>query len=113
MRERIKGEPDQDAEPCKAKTLKDRVRAWMVKPEVLDAKKHWLENGRVAISGLLWGDARDPEDVPIKQKGKGRASAKKATKRQRTDKAGVGTAVRAKMAELTGGIDPELVFDGL
>ncbi|KAJ7120570.1 hypothetical protein C8R43DRAFT_900610, partial [Mycena crocata] len=60
--------PPVNAEPPVARALKNRIRAWQVKPELLTENPHWIGR-RVASNGIAWGDAEDPvEEMQIKRK---------------------------------------------
>lgn len=64
-------------EPVRARMLKTRLRAWMIKPEVLAANPHWFRSGRVAPNGKAWGDAEDPvEELSTAARGKASKSVK-------------------------------------
>ncbi|TFK78563.1 hypothetical protein K466DRAFT_507111, partial [Polyporus arcularius HHB13444] len=110
MRERFHGEPKTNAKPPKAKVLKNRVRVWMIRPELLEDGKNadWLEERRVARNGIAWGDAEDPvEEEPAKRKESTQGGRK--VKHVRVDTSGV-DAARVRVSEITNGIDPELIF---
>ena len=53
--------------PPKTKELKYRVHTWMVKKTLLETNPEWLSSGRVAFSGVAWGEV-EPES---KKKRKG------------------------------------------
>ncbi|EJF67326.1 hypothetical protein DICSQDRAFT_165150 [Dichomitus squalens LYAD-421 SS1] len=66
MVERVLGADLEKIKPPKAQ-LKYRVRAWMVKDEILQANPDWMESRRVARNGKLWGDEEDPvEDLRLR-----------------------------------------------
>ncbi|KAL7283632.1 hypothetical protein ACG7TL_003068 [Trametes sanguinea] len=66
---RVRGEELRDSVPPRAKTVKNRVREWQIKPERLQQNPGWLTSGRVSTNGRLWGDAEDPVDEePRKRK---------------------------------------------
>ncbi|EJF66371.1 hypothetical protein DICSQDRAFT_34653, partial [Dichomitus squalens LYAD-421 SS1] len=67
MKERVLGTDLEKVKPPKAR-LKNRVRAWMVKADVLEANPNWMESGRVARNGTLWGEEEDPVEEPVKRK---------------------------------------------
>ena len=110
MTERIEGPAVEDAKPVQAQKLKYRIRAWMVKDEVLEAHPDWYEAKRVAKNGVLWGDDEDSVEEPAKRKR--RAHGGGTMKRPRVDTSAI-EAARARIAEVTNGIDPDLIFDGL
>ncbi|KAI0364457.1 hypothetical protein BV20DRAFT_1005687 [Pilatotrama ljubarskyi] len=68
---RVRGDVIVNAVPPKAKVLKNRLRAWQVKPELLDKHPEWLTSGRVAANGTLWGEAEDPVDMEPKKRKEG------------------------------------------
>ncbi|KAF8997091.1 hypothetical protein BDQ17DRAFT_1248961, partial [Cyathus striatus] len=49
------------AVPPISKMLLNHIRAWQVKPELLEENKHWIGQ-HVAPSGIVWGDEKDPVD---------------------------------------------------
>lgn len=113
MTERIRGEPLLNAKPPQAKSLATRIRAWQVDAAILDAHPHWYEDGRVAASGIAWGDAEDPKEVEVvKRKGKTVLAGGRGAKRPRVDRTGVESAY-ARIAEVSGGIHPDLIFADL
>ncbi|KAH9946900.1 hypothetical protein B0H21DRAFT_822396 [Amylocystis lapponica] len=100
---RVRGPVQVSAVPAKAKSLKNRLRAWQIKPEVLAENPHWLTSKRVARSGKAWGDTEDPTDDEETRREAGKN--KRATKRPRRatiDKAGVNQS-EARLKALTGG----------
>ncbi|THH10454.1 hypothetical protein EW146_g8368 [Bondarzewia mesenterica] len=48
--------------PLKVYSLKDRIRAWQVKPEVLAENPQLFRVGRVVKSGDLWDDQGEPTE---------------------------------------------------
>lgn len=74
MKKRVKGPINVDAVPPVTKSLKNRVRAWMVKPELLEAHPEWLTRGRVAANGIAWGEEEPEEQESVRRK-KRKASA--------------------------------------
>jgi hypothetical protein len=63
MKNRKDGPVLKDAEPPNARLLKNRIRKWQVRPELLEANPHWL-GSRIAENGVAWGDVTDPVDEP-------------------------------------------------
>jgi len=61
MKGRKLGPPLENVVPPKARSLKNRIRKWQVKAELLDENPHWGD-GRVAPNGKAWGDEEDPVD---------------------------------------------------
>jgi len=47
-------------DPPVGNTLKTKLRAWQVKPELRHNNPHWLVTQRVLANGIAWGDAEDP-----------------------------------------------------
>lgn len=68
MKKRVKGPINADAMPPIAKSLKNRVRAWMVKPELLEAHPEWMTKGRVAANGVSWGEEELEEQESVRPK---------------------------------------------
>ncbi|KAI0370387.1 hypothetical protein BV20DRAFT_944167, partial [Pilatotrama ljubarskyi] len=108
MTTRVPGEEKQKVEPARARTLKTRLRAWMIKHEAMTANPHWMTSGRVASSGKAWGDAEDPVDVVTK--GKGKAGGNLGVKFRRTEETADVKAARERYAQLTEGRDVEAMF---
>lgn len=106
---RIRGEVIEDFEPPKTKTLATRIRAWMVKPELLAANPHWFTHGQVAPNGTLWGDAEDP--VEDEEAGKKRhLNIVGSRKRARTIDGRELATLQAQAAEELDGADVEELF---
>lgn len=59
---RIRGAADPNATPTMARELSTRIRAWQVNPSVLTDHPQWFRSKMVAISGIAWGDEKDPEE---------------------------------------------------
>ncbi|PCH37276.1 hypothetical protein WOLCODRAFT_83940, partial [Wolfiporia cocos MD-104 SS10] len=74
---RIHGTEIRNAVPLVAKHLENRIRAWKVKSSALEANLHWFTKGRVAHSGILWGNTEDPEEnsAPKRKRQSGVAAA--------------------------------------
>lgn len=93
----------------------------MVKPELLLQNPDWFESGRVAHSGVAWGEDLEPKELTKdrKGKGKGKASTEKLVIRLRRPRADDGeastsaiTAAQAKIGEILGGVDDaDMLFD--
>ena len=91
----------------------------MVKPELLLQNPDWFESGRVAHSGVAWGEDLEPKELTKDRKGKGKASTEKLVIRLRRPRADDGeastsaiTAAQAKIGEILGGVDDaDMLFD--
>jgi hypothetical protein len=59
------GEPREKLPP-RTKTLDGRARRWMVDVAWLKANIDADEPGRLAESGIAWGDREDPEDTEVR-----------------------------------------------
>ncbi|KDQ09802.1 hypothetical protein BOTBODRAFT_178717 [Botryobasidium botryosum FD-172 SS1] len=70
--------PPKDTEPCQGGLVANRIRTWMVKPELLAQHPEWLTSGLVVTSGEAWGEPEPVDDV----KGKGRKVQVTAKKRE-------------------------------
>ncbi|TBU42320.1 hypothetical protein BD309DRAFT_192463 [Dichomitus squalens] len=110
MVERVMGTDLERIKPPKA-LLKNRVRAWMVKDDVLERNRDWLEGRRVARDGKLWGEEDDPVEDTVKRK-KDRQGGGRKAKRPRADTSAI-EAAHARVAKVTGGIHPDFIFDAL
>ncbi|KAG2346336.1 hypothetical protein BDR05DRAFT_945914 [Suillus weaverae] len=78
MKKHVKGPINVDAVPLVAKSLKNRVRAWMVKPELLEAHPGWMTRGHVAANGIAWGEEELEEQESVQcKKRKARPSTAK------------------------------------
>ncbi|KAF8155450.1 hypothetical protein B0H34DRAFT_798636 [Crassisporium funariophilum] len=97
------GPPKKDSEPP-------------VKPELLEANPHWF-SGRVAISGIAWGDSEDPEEDEGKAGEKQKASAHisgEAKKRKRPTSSKVKEELEKAghtLEKLTGGGEIDAMFN--
>jgi len=86
MKARKLGPPLENAVPPKARTLRNRIRKWQVKAELLEENPHWESSGHVATNGIAWGDEEDPVDdekVVDEKKRKAEGSGGQIKKRRR------------------------------
>ncbi|TFK48360.1 hypothetical protein OE88DRAFT_1810278 [Heliocybe sulcata] len=74
MTRRVRG-TIKECDPPAAKHIRNKIRVWQVKPELLDQNKHWLENGRIVASGIAWGDDADPVEADERDMGRKRGSS--------------------------------------
>ncbi|RDB19450.1 hypothetical protein Hypma_013500 [Hypsizygus marmoreus] len=100
------------AEPPVARNLANRIRAWQVKPEILEKNPHWMGT-RIAMSGIAWGDAEDPQDEKTDRKRGGIMEDPKVKKIRRLNSAGGKRVEKAneKLASLLGDGELENMFD--
>lgn len=114
---RIRGTAYQNAEPPKAKKLKNKIRIWQVRPALLDENPHWVSTARVVGNGVAWGDAEDPVDVELentKEKMNQKVMrvsvdlTKKRKMRGGDEQPGKG---KARMAEILDGEDEDALFE--
>ncbi|CAL1697094.1 unnamed protein product [Somion occarium] len=80
---RIRGTEITDAVPPKTKSVKIRVREWMVKPELIEKHPEWLTSRRVANNGKLWGEETDPEEEQLKNETLAQADKERSIKKVR------------------------------
>lgn len=109
MAERVKSEPNPNAEPCKAKLLKFRLRTWQINADYLDKNPHWIGK-RVAKSGAAWGEEEPPVDDIVQKRKKGTESSdvEKPKKRKKAVKGGAkGKELKARVEAM----DVEGLFD--
>ncbi|GBE83135.1 hypothetical protein SCP_0501820 [Sparassis crispa] len=107
---RIRGAEKKDSVPPKAKNFKSQIRAWQVKQELLDVNEHWFTSGRVAKSGMAWGDPEDPEpESEKKRKHNGEGSKRGKGKKRAIDRSAAEKS-RAELDELLNGEDMNAVL---
>lgn len=109
MTARKKG-PDIKGPPIVSRSLGTRIRAWQVKPELLEDNSHWMGR-RVTTNGIAWGDAEDPvEEKPTgKKQGKGDEEGVPKKRRRLVSANGVAASEQA-VEKLLGGDDMESLF---
>jgi len=74
----IRSNEKKKGDPPLSQTLATRVRSWMVRTELLLQNPDWFESGRVAHSGMAWGEEEEePKELVKDRKGKGKAGSKK------------------------------------
>lgn len=117
MTNRVRGEVCTGSKPAPAKKLKNRIRIWQVRPELLEANPHWISTGLVATNGVLWGDESDPVDVEeekakekVKSAKRVRISIQGKRKRKR-EVEGAESSARARAESILDGRDEEAIFN--
>jgi hypothetical protein len=96
--QRVRSEPKDQAPPA-TKKLPGRSRRWMIDPEWLRNNPQYNVESRVAESGRLWGDARDPEEV--KETAKKASTEKAELQLKKRKKAGNGDGQAGKSRKKT------------
>lgn len=116
MTTRIRGANLLGSEPPKSKKLKNKIRVWQIRSDLLEKNPHWASTGRIAANGVAWGDEVDPVDVEaekIKEKLNEqvlKVSVDKSKKRKRAE-AGKSGQGKARMDEILDGADEDALFD--
>lgn len=107
---RIRGASKPDAAPPKALRLSLRVRAWQVSNAYLQDHPEWLATGRVAPSGVAWGDLEDPKEDEKPQAKRVQDRGGKGKKIRRVGNVADVAEAQAQLDLVAGGADIDRMF---
>ncbi|KAG0700543.1 hypothetical protein DFH29DRAFT_1001049 [Suillus ampliporus] len=113
MKKRVKGPINADAVPPIAKSLKNRVHTWMVKPELLEEHPEWMTRGRVAANGVTWGEEELEGQESVRRKKRKASTAPKVVVKRKVveDDIGPSTAkLEGRIEELLEGEEEDEFF---
>lgn len=97
--------------PPKAVKLSLRLRVWQINPAYLADHPEWCETGRVAPSGIAWGDLEDPqEDEKLKAQKDREGGRGKGKKIRRVGNTADVAEAEAQLKRIAGGADVDSLF---
>ncbi len=111
MVKRVRGPPKLDAKPPRAHKLSLRLRVWQINPSYLTDNPDWLTTGRVAISGVAWGDLEDPKEDEKVVETKGKGGRGKPGKIRRVGNVADVAEAQAQLDLAAGGVNIDNMFD--
>ncbi|KAL1945551.1 hypothetical protein VTO73DRAFT_2402 [Trametes versicolor] len=111
MVKRVRGPPKLDAKPPRANKLSLRLRAWQIDPAYLAANPDWLTTGRVAISGIAWGDLEDPKEDEKVVETRGKGGKGRQGKIRRVGNVADVAEAQAQLDLAAGGVNIDSMFD--